>query len=76
MPLPKVLKTEIMDPIGASSSWRWYGYEKSKIAVGGSIISSVSGGGHFGGGLFINSWIMQDLDYCFCEMVNGKMNYY
>ena len=44
-----------MDPIGASSSWRWYGYEKSKIAVGGSIISSVSGGGHFGGGLFINS---------------------
>ena len=55
VPLPKVLKTEIMDPIGASSSWRWYGYEKSKIAVGGSIISSVSGGGHFGGGLFINS---------------------
>ena len=55
VPLPKVLKTEIMDPIGASSSWRWYGYEKSKIDVGGSIISSVSGGGHFGGGLFINS---------------------
>ena len=53
--LPEVLKREIMDPIGASSSWNWYGYEKSKILLNGAIISSVSGGGHFGGGLFINS---------------------
>ena len=44
-----------MDPIGASSSWRWYGYEKSKLNLNGSVVSSVSGGGHFGGGLFINS---------------------
>ena len=29
--VPEVLKREIMDPIGASSSWNWYGYEKSKI---------------------------------------------
>ena len=53
--LPEVLKREIMDPIGASSSWNWYGYEKSKILLNGAIISSVSVGGHFGGGLFINS---------------------
>ena len=53
--LPDVLKKEIMDPIGASTSWNWYGYEKSKILLNGAIISSVSGGGHFGGGLFINS---------------------
>ena len=53
--LPEVLKKEIMDPIGASTSWSWYGYEKSKILLNGAIISSVSGGGHFGGGMFINS---------------------
>ena len=53
--LPEVLKREIMDPIGASSSWNWYGYEKSKILLNGAIFGSVSGGGHFGGGLFINS---------------------
>src|SRR6202158_225831 len=28
-PLPAVLKTYIMDPIGASSTWRWYGYRNS-----------------------------------------------
>ena len=44
-----------MDPIGASTSWNWYGYEKSKILLNEAIISSVSGGGHFGGGMFINS---------------------
>ena len=44
-----------MEPIGASSSWRWYGYEKSKLNLNGSVVNSVSGGGHFGGGLFINS---------------------
>ena len=53
--LPDILKKEIMDPIGASTSWNWYGYEKSKILLNGAIISSVSGGGHFGGGMFINS---------------------
>ena len=54
-PLPHILKRELMDPIGASSSWGWYGYEKSKILLNGEMVSSVSGGGHFGGGLFINS---------------------
>ena len=54
-PLPDILKKGIMDPIGASSSWGWYGYEKSKILLNGEMVSSVSGGGHFGGGLFINS---------------------
>jgi hypothetical protein len=30
-PLPVVLKDKIMDPIGASSTWRWYGYENSFV---------------------------------------------
>ena len=44
-----------MDNIGASSTWRWYGYDQSMIIMDGVKVQSVSGGGHFGGGLFINS---------------------
>jgi CubicO group peptidase (beta-lactamase class C family) len=55
-PLPMVLKEKIMDPIGASSTWRWYGYENSFVNVDGLMMQSVSGGGHHGGGLFINTY--------------------
>ncbi len=54
-PLPEVLKNKIMGPIGASTTWRWYGYNDSMVIIDGLNIQSVSGGGHFGGGLFINS---------------------
>ena len=30
-PLPEVLKDELMDPIGASESWRYLGYENSWV---------------------------------------------
>lgn len=54
-PLPMVLKEHIMDPIGASSTWRWYGYQNSFVNVDGLMMQSVSGGGHSGGGVFINT---------------------
>jgi len=54
-PLPVVLKAYIMDPIGASTTWRWYGYENSWVEIDGSRVQSVSGGGHSGGGVFINT---------------------
>ena len=54
-PLPAVLKREIMDPIGASDTWRWHGYETSWVEEGGDTVQSVSGGGHWGGGLFIST---------------------
>lgn len=54
-PLPVVLKEEIMDLIGASSTWRWYGYDDAWVNIDGVMMQSVSGGGHFGGGLFINT---------------------
>jgi Beta-lactamase len=57
-PLPAVLKEYIMDPIGASSTWRWYGYRNSWIVLDGLAVQSVSGGGHWGGGMFINSYDM------------------
>lgn len=54
-PLPQVLKESIMDPIGASSTWRWHGYKNSWVTLEGNYMQSVSGGGHSGGGLFINT---------------------
>lgn len=54
-PLPVLLKREIMDPIGASTTWRWHGYENSWVVLDGQRMQSVSGGGHFGSGMFISA---------------------
>lgn len=54
-PLPEVLRKKVMDPIGASSTWRWFGYDDSWTELDGQKMQSVSGGGHHGGGLFINT---------------------
>ena len=54
-PLPKVLKEHVMDPIGASTTWRWFGYDNSWTDLDGHHVQSVSGGGHSGGGIFINT---------------------
>ncbi|HEV7644803.1 MAG TPA: serine hydrolase [Pyrinomonadaceae bacterium] len=54
-PLPQVLKENLMDEIGASDSWRWFGYENSWVVIDGQIVQSVSGGGHWGGGMFISA---------------------
>jgi CubicO group peptidase (beta-lactamase class C family) len=53
--LPDVLKAEIMDPIGASQTWRWVPYNNSQVEIGGRQIGSVSGGTRWGGGLWIDS---------------------
>ena len=57
-PLPQVLKENIMDKIGASNTWRWTGYRNSWIVLDGQTVQSVSGGGHWGGGMFINAYDM------------------
>jgi len=69
-PLPSVLNEYIMEPIGASSTWRWYGYENSWVDIDGQKMQSVSGGGHWGGGMFINSFDMARFGYLFLR--NGK----
>ena len=69
-PLPVVLKEKIMDPIGASTTWRWYGYDNSFVHVDGLMMQSVSGGGHFGGGMFINTLDMARFGLLFLR--NGK----
>jgi CubicO group peptidase (beta-lactamase class C family) len=54
-PLPDVLRDLVMDPIGASPTWRWYGYDNSWVVLDGAMVQSVSGGGHWGGGMFISA---------------------
>jgi len=54
-PLPEVLRKLIMDPISASNTWRWHGYRNSWVDVDGLKMQSVSGGGHWGGGMHTSS---------------------
>lgn len=54
-PLPEVLREHVMDPIGASPTWRWMGYENSWVIIDGRPMQAVSGGGHWGGGMFISA---------------------
>ncbi len=71
-PLPQVLKEEIMDPIDASQSWRWFGYENAWVNIDGLKMQSVTGGGHSGGGLFINTRDMARFGLLFEN--NGNWN--
>lgn len=64
-PLPQVLEQHIMRPIGASSTWRWHGYDNSWLELDGARVQSVSGGGHWGGGMFINAWDLARFGYLF-----------
>ena len=45
-PLPDVLAERVMAPIGASRTWSWHGYAGA---------GAVSGGAHWGGGLWISA---------------------
>lgn len=54
-PLPQVLKEELMDKIGASTTWRWFGYKDAWTVIDGQQMKSVTGGGHSGGGIFISA---------------------
>lgn len=61
-----------MEPIGASTTWRWYGYENSFVTIDGQMVQSVSGGGHHGGGIFINAIDQARFGLLFLR--NGKWN--
>jgi CubicO group peptidase (beta-lactamase class C family) len=71
-PLPDVLRERVMEPIGASSTWRWHGYDNSWVEIDGQKIQSITGGGHWGGGMFINAYDMARFGYLFLR--NGTWN--
>jgi len=55
-PLPEVLDERLMTPMGSTSDWAWHGYENSYVEIDGEMIQSVSGGGHWGGGVFLTAY--------------------
>ena len=61
-----------MDPIGASSTWRWYGYDNSWVMLDGQPVQSVSGGGHWGGGMFINARDLARFGCSRCAAASGS----
>jgi len=69
-PLPEVLKESIMDPIGASGTWHWEAYDNAWVEIDGTRMKSVTGGGHFGGGMFISAYDLARFGYLFLR--NGK----
>lgn len=69
-PVPQVLKERIMDPIGASTTWRWFGYDNAWTVIDGLKMKSVTGGGHSGGGIFISAEDMARFGLLFLN--NGK----
>lgn len=54
-PVAAVFRDHFMDVIGAGAEWRWHGYHNSTVTIDGQPMESVSGGGHWGGGVFINA---------------------
>ena len=54
-PLPDVLREALMDPIGASSTWRWHAYDNAWVEIDGRRLPSVPGGSHWGGGLWMSA---------------------
>ncbi|MES2253502.1 MAG: serine hydrolase [Pseudomonadota bacterium] len=54
-PLPEVLKEYVADPIGMSDAWHWEGYDNSYTDIDGKRTKVVSGGGHWGGGMFLSA---------------------
>jgi CubicO group peptidase (beta-lactamase class C family) len=62
-PVPEVFREEVMEPIGASNSWKWIPYHNSYVTIDGRRVASVSGGTRWGGGVWINSWDMARFGY-------------
>jgi CubicO group peptidase (beta-lactamase class C family) len=71
-PLPDVLKTEIMDRIGASNTWRWIGYDNADVDVNGKTMKSVPGGTRWGGGMWASS--RDHARYGLLMLRNGNWN--
>ncbi|WP_247237819.1 serine hydrolase [Telluribacter sp. SYSU D00476] len=71
-PLPEVLKDEIMNPIGASDTWRWVPYRNSIVEINGKPMPSVSGGTRWGGGLWINTRDEARFGYLFLRQGRWK----
>ena len=57
-PIPDVFRDEVMNPIGASTTWKWVPYANAYVDIDGRRMPSVSGGTRWGGGVWISSYDM------------------
>ena len=69
-PVPDVFRDEVMDVIGASSTWQWVPYVNSYADVDGKQMASVSGGTRWGGGVWISALDMARFGYLWLR--NGR----
>ncbi|RZQ64926.1 class C beta-lactamase-related serine hydrolase [Amycolatopsis suaedae] len=65
--LADVVKVELFDRIGVSRTWSWHGYDNSFVEVDGRDIAVVSGGAHWGGGLWASAADLARLGVLLCE---------
>jgi CubicO group peptidase (beta-lactamase class C family) len=65
--LPSVLEEQLMDRIGASSTWQWLGYWNSWVDLNGTLVQAVSGGSHWGGGMYISSRDLARFGLLYCR---------
>lgn len=66
-PLPDVVRDEIMNPIGASDTWRYIPYPVATADIDGADMPSVSGGTRWGGGLRISARDMARFGYLYAR---------
>jgi len=57
-PVPDVFRDEVMNPIGASSTWKWVPYTNAYVTIDGKRMASVAGGTRWGGGMWISTYDM------------------
>ncbi len=54
-PLPQVLNEYVMTPIGASTTWRWQGYDNAWVSIDGQQLQGSSSGGGWGASMWISA---------------------
>jgi CubicO group peptidase (beta-lactamase class C family) len=69
-PIPDVFHDEVMNPIGASTTWKWVPYTNAYVDIDGKRMASISGGTRWGGGMWINSYDMARFGLLWLK--NGK----
>jgi CubicO group peptidase (beta-lactamase class C family) len=57
-PIPDVFRDEVMNPIGASTTWKWVPYTNAYVDIDGKRMASVAGGTRWGGGMWISTYDM------------------
>ena len=69
-PIPDVFRDEVMNPIGASTTWKWVPYANAYVDVDGKRMASISGGTRWGGGVWISTYDMARFGLLWAR--NGK----